>query len=145
MNNQRHHLTDEELLLTEADLRESLRMLPEDGGADPSRMALRSALELGLNLIDEVRSERRKHQYPVRSVGDDENATLKEYMGVLVPIAQIAESLWVDMARNTPGYSDSPTRHRVVSRLGGALRALKNVNARVGTGNNAGLGNIQTA
>lgn len=143
MSNQRHHLTDEELLLTESDLRESLRMLPEDGGADPSRMALRSALELGLNLIDEVRSERRKRQYPVRSVGDDENAALKEYMGVLVPIAQIAESLWVDMARNNVGYGDSPTRRRVVSRLGGALRALKTVNSHAGTG--AGLGNIQTA
>lgn len=137
MNIQRPHLTDEDLSLAEADLRDSLLMLPADGGDDPSRTALRSALELGLNLIDEVRSERRKRSYQVHSVADDEHATLKEYMGVLVPIAQIAESLWVDMARGNTTMTDSSTRRRVVSNLGGALRALKSVNARVGM--NAGL------
>lgn len=136
MNIQRPHLTDEDLSIAEADLRDSLQMLPADGGDDPSRIALRSALELGLNLIDEVRSERRRRNYQVHSVADDENAALKEYMGVLVPIAQIAESLWVDMARGNT-MTDSSARRRTVSNLGGALRALKSVNARVGM--NAGM------
>lgn len=140
MSNQRLPLTDEELSLTEADLRESLSMLADDG-SDPSRKALRSALELGLNLIAEVQSERRQRQYAVQSVASDENEALKEYMGVLVPIAQIAEHIWVDMARNTMPQGDPRYRQRVVSRLGGALRALKTVNARVGM--QASLGSIR--
>jgi|GEM_PF-3703973 len=132
MNSQRSRLSDEDLLATEASLRESLRMLHADSDPDPSRAALRSALELGLNLIEEVRTERRKRDFPVRSIVDDEHAALREYMGVLMPIARIAESLWVDMARSSVAYGDTPTRRRVVSRLGGALRALKSVDARAG-------------
>jgi hypothetical protein len=139
MSNQRLPLTDEELSLTEADLRESLSMLSDDG--DPSRKALRSALELGLNLIAEVQSERRQREYPVHTVAKDETEALKEYMGVLVPIAQIAENIWVDMARNNTPHTDMHYRQRVVSRLGGALRALKTVNARVGM--NSGFGTIR--
>ncbi len=140
MSNPTFSLTDEELALTEADIRESLRLLADDAG-NPSHMALRSALELGLTLIAEVQIERRRRQYPVQSVAEDENAALKEYMSVLVPIAQIAENIWVDLARNAMAPVDATYRQRVVSRLGGALRALQTVNTRASM--NAGIGSIR--
>lgn len=127
MGDFRKRLTDEELSGTEEELRASLSLLQSSPDGAPVDPLLESAIDIGLNLIDAVRNERKLLQYPVRSEVEDENAALKELIGALIPVAQAAEGLWTEMSQNDLRYLDLPTRHRVMSKLGGALRELRMV------------------
>ena len=127
MGDFRTRLTDEELRGTEEELRASLNLLHSSPDGAPADPLLESAIDIGLNLIDAVRNERKLLQYPVRSRAEDENAALKELISALIPVAQAAEGLWSEVAQNDLRYLDLPTRHRVMSKLGGALRELRSV------------------
>lgn len=122
MSDLRRRLTDEELKGTEEDLRASLQLLHETTGSSANEPLLESAITIGLNLIEALRTERKMIQYPVRSAVEDENAALRELINALVPVAKIAEGLWNEMAGNDPRYIDMQQRHRNMSKLGGALR-----------------------
>ncbi|MBS1910940.1 MAG: hypothetical protein JST22_03040 [Bacteroidetes bacterium] len=115
---------------TESDLRAAMQVLHMTcGDGNPAEPLLRSALGIGLNLIDAVRSERKLIRYPVMSAVEDENArlrdenfALKELAQALVPLARISEGLWNDIAQCGTNFRDMNYRQRVMTKLGSAIR-----------------------
>jgi hypothetical protein len=130
MSNLRPRLSDEELQSTESDLRAALQSLHLTFGKNnPAEPLLRSAIDIGLNLISAVRSERKLIQYPVMSAAADENRQLREENEMLrdltqslIPVARVAEGLWNDIAQRGTSFRDMNYRQRVMTKLGGALR-----------------------
>lgn len=132
MSEPRLRLTDEELQSTESDLRAALQSLHMTFGTNnPAEPLLRSAIDIGLNLISAVRSERKLIQYPVRSAVEDENlelreenAALKDLAHAMIPLTRVAEGLWNDIAQCGTSFRDVNYRHRVMTKLGSALRRV---------------------
>jgi hypothetical protein len=130
MSDPRLRLTDDELRTTESDLRAALQSLHLTFGRNnPAEPLLRSAIDIGLNLIGAVRQERKLIQYPVMSAKEDEisalrdeNEKLRELAQALIPVARVAEGLWKDVAQGGASFRDMNYRQRMVTKLGGALR-----------------------
>jgi len=142
MSDLRRRLTDEELKGTEEDLRASLQLLHETAGSNANEPLLESAIAIGLNLIEALRTERKMIQYPVRSAVEDENAALRELVNALVPVAQIAEGLWSEMAASDPRFIGMQQRHQTMSKLGGALRNFHVVMSQMDGGRAGQLKNV---
>lgn len=130
MSEPRLRLSDEELQATENDLRAALTALRESFGSNnPAEPLLRGAIDIGLDLIAAVRTERKMIQYPVMNAMEDENTALREenlqlrdLAEALIPVARVAEGVWGDIANGGSSFREMNYRHHVMSKLGGALR-----------------------
>src|SRR5690349_5701346 len=116
MDQQRVRLTDEELTEVEAHLRESLDLmagLPDDG----TDSLTRAALELSLNLVRELHHERAHRPSASQAPPPDPNVeveALREFVQVLLRIAQISERHWFQMAEDDRWFMDSQYRHQLM-------------------------------
>jgi hypothetical protein len=125
MDQQRVRLTVEELTEVESHLRESLDLMRDIPETDS---LVRDALELSLNLVRELHHERagrRESSAPPPPEPSLEVEALREFVQVLLRIAQISERHWFQMAEDDRWFMDSQYRHQIMTKLGAALREFR--------------------
>ncbi len=126
MNRTRNHLSDQEIRAIEEDLQCSLDMLeslPDDEQIPAA--VLRASVELSVSLFDALCRERLDRRASETSNPSIEVESLRTFIGVLMRIASISESHWLEMAHSDAWLHDRKYRHQLMNRLGNSLREFR--------------------